>query len=217
MESVRVLIADAQCLFADALGAALAAYEGLAVLNDHPHQGIDALQAATRHHPHVVLLDYWLPDMHAPQVIRQLHRDCESKVVVLSWFHGPDEVQATLEAGGVGFMPKTVRVPKVAEAVRRAHEGEDPVFGEKVAQLVGSLRARAAAVDNSIERFSKLTGRELQALQLLARGATIPDIAHQLEISHATARTHVGRVLHKTEASSQLEAVVLARVAGLVH
>jgi DNA-binding NarL/FixJ family response regulator len=216
MEPVRVLIADAQCLFADALNCALAGYEDLAVLSDHPHHGVETLKVAQRRYPDIVLLDYWLPDMHAPAVIRQL-ADGGPKVIVLSWFHGPEEVQASLEAGAVGFLPRTVKVHKVADAVRRAHRGEDPVFGERLADFVATLRARASAVDSSIERFRNLTAREMEALQLLAKGATIPQIAHYLGVRHATARTHVGRVVSKAEAGSQLEAVVLARVAGLVR
>lgn len=217
MDGIRVLIGDAQYLFADALGAALSAYSDFTVLTDHPRRGIDVFHAAADRHPHIALLDYWLPDMDGATVIRELHhRVPDVKVITLSWFHGPEQVQAALQAGAVGFLPKGVSVAKVAEGLRRAHQGEDPVFGEKVADLVDRLRASNDALDDVSARFSNLTAREIEILQFLSSGLSVVAIARRLGITEATARTHISRILTKTEAGSQLEAVTMARVAGLV-
>jgi DNA-binding NarL/FixJ family response regulator len=217
MDDIRVLIADAQFLVADALGSALSAKDELAVLTDHPHRATDALHAVDRGHPEVLLVDYWLPDMQGPTAIRELlQRAPEAKAIAMSWFHGPEQVQATLEAGAVGFLPKSVGVAKVAEAIHRAHRGEDPVFGEQLAGFVDSLRARAQAVDDIADRFADLTAREVEILQMLSTGASASALTRHLGITEATARTHITRILRKIEAGSQLEAVTLARTAGLV-
>lgn len=218
MDTVRVLIADAQYLVADALGSALSAWPELTVLTDHSHRAIDALHAVDRGHPHVLLADYWLPDMDGPTAIHELlQRAPDLKVITLSWFHGPEQVQAALEAGAVGFLPKSVGVPKVAEAIHRAHLGEDPVFGEKIAGFVDTLRARARNVDNIAARFDALTVREIEIVQLLSTSASVVTIGRHLGITEATARTHVSRILRKIEAGSQLEAVTMARIAGIVR
>lgn len=217
MDLTRVLIVDAQFLVADALAAALAAYDDLTMLDDRPTSGLGALKAASAGRPDVVLLDYWLPDMEGPAAIREVLEGIpETKVVTISWFHGPEQIKAALQAGAVGFLPKSVSVAKVAEGVRRAHQGEDPVFGEKVADLVETLRSRVDAMEQTVDRFANLTARELEIVQLLAMGLSVVTIARRMGITEATARTHITRVLHKTEAGSQLEAVTMARVAGLV-
>lgn len=217
MVPTRVLIADAQFLVADALGTALEARAGLTVLEDRPREGIETLRAVTTHWPEIVLLDFWLPDMPGPAVIRELlARAPETKVLTLSWFHGPKQVQEALQAGAVGFLPKSLSVDRVAEGIARALQGDDPVFAEKLAEMVDTITARAAYLQNASSRFASLTVRELEILRLLGAGLSSTAIARRLYISHATVRTHVTRILSKVDASSQLEAVAMAREEGLV-
>lgn len=212
-----VLIADAQFLVADALGTALEARAGLTVLEDRPREGIETLRAVTTHWPDIVLLDFWLPDMPGPAVIRELlARAPETKVLTLSWFHGPKQVQEALQAGAVGFLPKSLSVDRVAEGIARALQGEDPVFAEKLAEMVDTIAARAAYLQSASSRFASLTVRELEILRLLGAGLSSTAIARRLYISHATVRTHVTRILSKVDAGSQLEAVAMAREEGLV-
>lgn len=215
--TITVLVADAQFTFADALAASLAAWDGLDVLSCRPTSGVAALKAALDHTPDVALLDYWLPEIQGPALVHELQgRTPDTKVVHLGWFHSPTQVEESLAAGSVGFLPKSVPVAVVAEAVRRAAGGELPVFEERLARHVGAMTDHTDLVENLEERFSKLTAREFAVLQLLAGGATSLDIARSLAIAEATVRTHVQRILTKTEAGSQLRAVAMAREAGLV-
>lgn len=217
MAPTRVLIADAQFLVADSLGTALEARAGLTVLDDRPREGIETLRAVTTYWPEFVLLDYWLPDMEGSAVIRELvARAPETKVLTLSWFHGPKQVQDALQAGAVGFLPKSLSVDRVAEAIARAQQGENPVFAEELAELVGTIANRAAYLQTASTRFANLTVRELEILRLLGAGLSSTAIARRLYISHATVRTHVTRILSKIDANSQLEAVAMAREEGLV-
>lgn len=217
MSSTCVLVADARFMVSDALGAALADYDELVVLDDRPTTGLEALKAANAHGPDVVLLDYWLPDMEGPAAILSLLEWApQTRVLSLAWFHGSDHIKAALRAGAVGFLPKSVSVAKVAEGIRRAHQGDDPVFGEKVADAVQALRERAQAPDNTGHRFTDLTAREIQILQLLAAGLPGDGIANRLGISTATARTHVEHMMRKMDTSSRLEAVAMAREVGIL-
>jgi len=217
VETISVLIVDAQFLVADALATALNGYDDIAVLAQRPTTGVQALKEAAAAHPAVVLLDYWLPDVDGPAAIRQLGAEApDTKALTLSWLHDPEQIKTALQAGAIGYLPKSVSVAKVAEGIRRAAQGEDPVFGEKIAKLIEALRARADEVDDVADRFANLTTRELEVLQLLSTGASVVEIGHQIGITEATVRTHITRILRKIEAGSQLEAVTLARVAGLV-
>lgn len=217
MDPIRVLTSDAQFLFADALATSLAGCKDLLLLDDRPVKGLDALHAATTYHPDVVLVDYWLPDMEGPVAIRELHRRVpDAKALALSWFHGADHIHAALAAGAVGFLPKSLSVGQVAEGVRRAHQGENPVFGKELAKMVDKIATRRAAVKQVDQRFASLTLREMEILQLLALAYTRTDIARRLQIREATVRTHLSRLLGKTGATSQLEVVTMARDAGIV-
>lgn len=217
MTPVRVLIADTQTLFSDALARSLAAWEDLAVLGELPCTGVAAIQAAASHKPDVVLLDYWLAEMDGPVTARQLlARLPATKVLHLSWFHGRDQVEASLASGAVGFLPKGVRVPQVVEAIRRAVAGECPVFEERLGRMVGAIEQRADEVDGDAERFATLTPRELEVVRELARGAPVAEVARRLGITYGTARTHHRRVLAKTESSSNLEVIAKAKNQGLV-
>lgn len=218
MRPITVLVADAQVLFADALASCLAHWEELRVLDDRPSNGVEVLQAAMEGRPQVILVDYWLGGMGGPTVAREiLTRLPATKVVHLSWFHGPPHVEESLASGAVAFLPKSLRVEQVAEAVQRAAAGESPVFEKELSRLVDTLSRRAGIQEDVATRFDQLTPRELDVLRHLASGATVQDIAGQLGIRVATARTHVQRVLVKTQARSQLEAVAMARDQGLVE
>lgn len=217
VEPIKVLIADAQLLFADALALALAWSPDVAVVDERPETGLAVLQTARAHHPDVALIDFWLPDMEAPVLVRELHeRVPETNVIHLAWFHGPPQAQASLNAGAASFLPKSITVERLAEGVRRAHAGERPVFGEQLDRLVQTIKARADFIDLVGERFATLTPRELEVLQLLAGGLTMVEIAARLDVKQNTARTHVQNLLQKTGARSQLELVLLARDQGLV-
>lgn len=218
MDATLVVIADAQYLFAESLATALTERAGLKVVPDHPNRGSDVLTLVASERPDVALVDYWLPDMDGPSVIGQLRaRAPATKVITLSWFHGRREVQQALHNGAVGFLPKGVRVDQVAEAIARAQDGEDPVFAEELTKLVRTITARNNALGDIAQRFAVFTPRELDVLQLIAAGLSARMIARRLDIREATVRTHITRILAKTEAGSQLEVVAMARDQGLVH
>jgi two-component system response regulator DesR len=213
-----ILIADAQRLFSESLGIALGLQPGLEVLNDHPTEGLGAVEVALARRPDVAVLDYWMVGMEGPAVARAiLKRVPTCKILMVSWLHGPPQVQEALDAGVVGFLPKSLRVQQVVEAIRRAQSGESPVFAEQLRVLLDSIETRANEVDRAAERLGSLTPREIQVLTLLSFGRPIEDVAADLSIAPGTLRTHVHNILRKTGARSQLEALALARHYGLIQ
>ncbi len=216
MSAITVLVADPQSLFADALGIALQRYPSLQVLDERPESGADLIRTVGRHHPEVVVTSYWLRDMEGPAVVRAvLARAPGTKVIQLSWVYSPPPVRRSLNAGAVGFLPKTITVEKLVEGILRAKAGESLIFADEVDTLLES----DADGDSNLDvraRLAALTPRELDVLRLLATGLKVQDIARRLDITTGTVRTHVHRVLSKLGASSQLEAVAIARDQGVV-
>lgn len=216
MDRITILVADAQPLFADVLASALACKPRLDVCDERPDTAARAIDLAGTAKPDVALIDYWFDAMAAPEVARAiLERAPYTKLVILSWLHGPEHVEASLSAGAVGFLPKSVSVDHVGEAAYRAHAGERPVFEEQLTTLVRTIREREHQASVKMERFAALTARELEVVRRLAEGLSADEIAERLGITPWTVRTHIRNLLPKTGARTQLEVVAMAQGTGL--
>jgi len=215
---IRVLVADPQRLVADALADSLGRQPGLGVFADRPLTGIEAIESTVRRHPAVVLLDFWMPDMEGPAATRRiLAKRPEQKVIVMSWFHGTAQIEAALEAGAVGFFPKSLTLHKVAEGIRRAHAGESPVYLNELDGLFKTIRGRVARSAAGSKRLESLTKRELELLALFSLHLTNDEVAGQMSISPTTVRAHVRHILIKTGTNSTREVVNLAIASGVIR
>lgn len=214
---ITVLVCDPQRLVAESLGGVLATRDGLRIYARVPESGIEAVSAAERLTPDVALVDHWLNDMEAPAIIRAIGaRAPATKVIVLSWFHGPQHIRAALNAGAVGFLPKSESVLRVDEAIRRAWAGEAPVFRQELEKLIGTIEQRAAQATVMADRLARLTPRELEVLRLLGAGLDPEQIAHRLELSPGTVRNYLQSLRNKTSTNSQTRVVALARDHGVI-
>ncbi|MHB1535563.1 MAG: response regulator [Acidimicrobiales bacterium] len=218
MGPIRVLVADPQYLMADALARSLALDHSLTVYDEHPTAGIDAVEAVVNRKPDVAVLDYWLPGTHGPTAVSAIREWVPNqRILLLSAVSGPDQIHASLEAGAVGFLPKSVPVPLLVEAIQRAHAGEKPVFRDRLERMVAELSRRCLEQDVRINRLLTLTPRELAVLTELSRGLSVRQIASAMSIRPGTVHGHVHSILRKTGTSSQLEAVAMARKEGLLQ
>lgn len=216
-EPIRVLVCDAQRLVAESLAGVLASGGEFLVHERFPDTGVGTVAAVEDLRPGVVVVDHWLSGMSAPAVIRAVAaRSPSTKIVVLSWFHGPEHIREALAAGAAAFLPKSVGVDRVDEAIRRAHAGESPVFKEELESLVGTIESRAAHGEVMAERLASLTVRELEILRLLGAGLDARDIASRLYISLGTVRNHIQRLLTKTGTQSQVRLLAVARDHGVI-
>lgn len=210
---VSVLVADPQRLYGEALAFALSAQPGLHALGECPQDCDTAVNTARRLRPDVVLIDHWIGGrLDGPGVAWELRSDLPGvKVILLSWLVTAAQVDAALGAGAAGFLPKSVGVAEVAQAVRQAHFGESPVFGAQLRRLVDAVESRNEVVEERSQRFAKLSNRELELLGLLERGLSTQRLAAELFINEGTLRNHIHSILKKTGARNQQELVQMAR------
>lgn len=226
---VGVLIGDSQPLFAQALARALEHRAGMQVLEPYPSSGVAAAQAAVVHQPDVALLDFWLEGLTAPAVTASITAKAPAtRVIVLGWFHGPEQVGQAFAAGAAAFVSKSLRIDELVEVIERVVAGElivaDGANGDghgnghehRDHEFGGRASLAIAAADASDTNRDAFTPRELEVLRLLGAGLTVEDVADHLTVSYDTARTHLRRVLTKTGARSQLQAVAFARQQGLL-
>lgn len=217
MTQIRVLVADAQRLFAQALAAALRRRHDLEVLPAHPTTGVAALAALEDHHPEVAVLDFWLREMDGPALLRAVRaRTPEVAVLSLSWMHASENVLEALAAGAGGFLAKDATVGDVAGAVARIKAGETPVLAEDYAGLVGELEQRGVACDPAADRLAGLSPREVEVIRALSSGVEAAAVGSRLFISESTVRRHIHNMLEATGTGSREELVRLARAYGVV-
>ncbi len=209
----RVLLVDDHPLFLDGVRAALAGADDLEVVGE-AHDVAGALAETERLSPDVVLMDLNLPDGSGIDATRTLLRSRpELLVLVITMSADDDAVVAAMQAGARGFVVKGSGRAELLGAVR-AVAARGAVFSPAVADRLAdwfSGRGRGSTPP----AFGKLSARELEVLELMARGYDNRRIARELFLSDKTVRNHVSNVLTKLDAEDRTAAVLRARAAGM--
>jgi two-component system, NarL family, response regulator LiaR len=210
-EPIRVLIVDDHSVVREGLRTFLELQDGLEVVGEAA-DGEEAIEAATRLRPDVILMDLVMPQLGGVAAMRRLREQLpDARIIVLTSFLDDDKLLPALRAGAAGYLLKNAEPHEIARAVRAAHAGEallDPVVA---ARLVETL-----AADDGQEPLDRLTPREREVLILIGRGFSNKRIAGELELSEKTVKTHVGHVLAKLGVSDRTQAAVVAVRAGIV-
>jgi DNA-binding NarL/FixJ family response regulator len=211
----RILIVEDHLVVAEGLAALLGEHPDLHVVGKAASvAATDRLAAAGP--VDVAIVDYWLPDGTGVDAVAALRAHWPDAVVVFLSVDDSDELMlAALEAGASGYLVKTASGADVAEAVRRAAEGEILIPARELATLLTRRRLQARRQTERSRRLDSLTPRERQILGLMAEGMDNREVARRLGVSYATVRSHVRNLLGKLGARSKLEAVVRAVDWGL--
>lgn len=207
-----VLIADSQLLFAESLVGALARQPGIEPFREVAVTVGSAVDLARRLRPNVMVVDQWIGTVDGVEATAAIREQAPGvEVLVTSGLPGPAQVQAALSAGAAGFLPRDISVQDLAEAIRRVHGGESPVYIEELWRMVADIddRAQAAAVVEG--RLADLSAREQEVVSLLADGCSPRDLPDVLFLSEGTVRNHLHRILRKTGAASLQELLRLVR------
>jgi DNA-binding NarL/FixJ family response regulator len=216
-ETTRVVVVDDDRLLTDALRLAWEREADVEIVGQ-AHTGAEGLAVARRERPDVVLMDHNLPDTTGAATTAALHAELPGVAVVIMTIEPSDEAMlAAVEAGASGFLAKTDGIRPLAEAVRRAANGEMLIPAATIARLLGLARDRRRRQAEQHGLVERLTARELEVLQLMAQGLDTKALADRLVLGQTTVRTHVAAVLGKLDAHSRLEAVVKAGELGLLR
>jgi len=214
---VRVLLADDQALFREALGTLLAVREEIAVVGE-AGDGAEALRQAAALRPDVVLMDLHMPVLDGIAATRRLAiEQPEVRVLALTTFDDDEDVFAALRAGAVGYLLKDVSADRLVEALVAAARGESVLQPSVAAKVVARF---AQLPDDTAPRpqplVVPLSDRELDVLRLLADGCSNREIAGTLFLAEGTVKNHVTNVLGKLGARDRTQAALRARALGLI-
>jgi DNA-binding NarL/FixJ family response regulator len=215
---IRVLLVDDQAMVREGFGALLSAQPDIVVVGGAA-DGEEAVAAARRHDPDVVLMDIRMPRLDGLSATRQMldtapgaHRP---RVLMLTTFDLDEYVFEALRAGASGFLLKDAPSADLVHAIRVVAAGEALLAPSVTRRLIEDYATRRPARARPAV-LNTLTPRETDVLRLVARGQSNQEIAEQLVLAEQTVKTHVSRVLTKLDLRDRAQAVVFAYESGLV-
>jgi RNA polymerase sigma factor (sigma-70 family) len=212
----RVVIADDQELLRSGFAMILAA-DGIEVVGEAA-DGAQAIDAVRRTNPDVVLMDIQMPEIDGLEATRRiLTGDATApRIIILTTFDLDRYVYAALSAGASGFLLKDVSPERLVTAVRMVRDGDALLAPAITRRLVERFASRSDQAANLHRDLSTLTPRELDVIQLLAKGLSNAELAATLQLSETTVKTHVTRILSKLDLRDRAQAIIVAYETGLI-
>jgi len=216
---IRVVLADDQPLVRAGFAMILEAEDDITVVGE-ADDGAAAVELAASAAPDVVLMDIRMPGMDGLEATRRIGQDdrlAPVKILVLTTFELDEYVFDALRCGASGFLVKHTQPGDLVRAVREAASGEALLSPSVTRRLIAEFTARPARPALTPPSMAALTEREREVVALVALGLTNEEIAAELVLSPATARTHVSRAMIKLQARDRAQLVVFAYQTGLVR
>ena len=179
--------------------------------------GEEAVALVAQHGPDVVLMDVRMPVMDGIEATRRIGAaGSSSRVIVLTTFDLDEYVHEALRAGASGFLLKDTPAATLLDAIRVVAQGEALLAPSVTRRLIERFANTPSSNAPPPKSLDVLTEREREVLGLIAKGLSNQQIAEELVMSPATAKTHVSRIMTKLHARDRAGLVVLAYESGLV-
>jgi DNA-binding NarL/FixJ family response regulator len=236
---IRVVVADDQALVRVGFCGIISATPGFIVVGEAGN-GAEAVEAARRARPDVILMDVRMPVMNGIEATRQITQNTDVRALILTTFDLDEYVFAALRAGASGFLLKDTLPAELLTAIRVVAAGDALLAPSVTRRLIGEFARTAPAPGASgvpgipsgipdpavktaagvgrctADRLARvLTDREREVLTMVARGLSNAEVAEELTISPATAKTHVAHLLTKLDARDRIQLVIMAYQSGL--
>jgi DNA-binding NarL/FixJ family response regulator len=214
----RVLLADDQALVRAGFRVLLQSEPDMHVVGEAA-DGEEAIQLTRSTRPDVVLMDVRMPRLDGLEATRRIASDPQlvgARVLILTTFEIDEYVFEALRAGASGFLLKDCEPAELLKAVRVVAAGEALLAPSVTRRLIAAYAAQPWRARTAPTALAELTVREREVMALVAGGLSNDDIAEQLVITPATAKTHVSRAMAKVNARDRAQLVVLAYETGLV-
>jgi DNA-binding NarL/FixJ family response regulator len=231
---IRVVVTDDQALVRVGFCGIISATPGFIVVGEAGN-GAEAVEVARRARPDVILMDVRMPVMNGIEATRQITQSTDVRALILTTFDLDEYVFAALRAGASGFLLKDTLPAELLTAIRVVAAGDALLAPSVTRRLIGEFARTtpapgASEVSDLLDPAVKtavggrcttdllariLTEREREVLAMVARGLSNAEIAEELTISPATAKTHVAHLLTKLDARDRIQLVIMAYQSGL--
>ncbi|MBD0422147.1 response regulator transcription factor [Streptomyces sp. TRM S81-3] len=220
-----VLIADDQPLQRFGFRMLLESQDDMTVLGEAAN-GAEAARMAAEQHPDVVLMDVRMPGVDGIEATHRIVAAGDrTRVLILTTFDLDEYAYAGLRAGASGFLVKDAQPEELLSGIRAVATGDAVVAPSLTRRLLdayahhlptGTPGPSTDTPSDTHPRLASLTDREREILTVIGQGWTNTEIAARLHLAESTVKTHVGRILAKTDCRDRVQAVILAYDARLV-
>jgi DNA-binding NarL/FixJ family response regulator len=216
-----LLLADDQELMRMAFRMVMETQPDISIVGEAAN-GREAVEAARRLHPDVVLMDVRMPELDGVEATRLIvEADCGARIIILTTFDLDEYVFAALRAGASGFLLKDAPPADLLSAIRAVASGDAVVAPSVTRRLLSRFAHRLPEADqidgDGHGRLALLTAREREVMLEVARSLSNAEIAERLVLSEATVKSHVGRILAKLGLRDRVQIVVFAYENGLIR
>ena len=215
---IRVALADDQALVRAGFRSLLETENGIDVVGE-AHDGESAVEMVRATTPDVVLMDIRMPGVDGLDATRRITAEdalAAVRILILTTFELDEYVFEALRAGASGFLVKHTEPAELVRAVRAVAAGDALLSPSVTRRLIAEFASRPARAGATPAEMRLLTTREREVVALVAEGLSNDEIARELFVSPATARTHVSRAMMKLHARDRAQLVVFAYQSGLV-
>lgn len=210
-DQIRVFLADDHAIVRKGIEALLGTEAGMDVVGTAA-DGEEAVAGVAHQRPDVILLDLQMPHKGGIEAIAEIkERDPQARILVLTSFSDDDKVFAAIKAGAMGYILKDASPHELLSAIRHIHEGKSSLDPEIALKVIHELNKPSELPPTE----EPLTEREVEILQLVARGLSNQQISEELVISERTARTHISNILAKLHLANRTQAALYALRRGI--
>jgi two-component system, NarL family, response regulator LiaR len=211
METIRIFIADDHAIIREGIRSLLATEPGLELVGE-ASDGLQAVGQVIALKPDVILLDMVMPRMDGLGAILEIRKDWpEAKIMMLTSFSDDEKVFSAIRNGALGYLLKESSPQDLLQAIHNVARGEgflSPSIASKLMREINQPSRLPPTKD-------PLTEREVEILQLVAKGLSNDEIAEKLVVSEKTVRTHVSHILAKLQLANRTQAALYALKEGL--
>jgi DNA-binding NarL/FixJ family response regulator len=216
--SIKVFLADDEAMIRAGLRMILETEPDIEVVGE-AEDGQKTINNVLRIKPDVVLMDIQMPNMDGLEATRQIQEmkdKVSSRVLILTTFERDEYIFQALRLGACGFLLKNAPPEDLISAIRVVAKG-DALLSPSVTRRIIEEFAKHPIKTSPTQDIKGLTEREIEVLQLIARGQNNSEIARKLVVSEVTVKTHVSNILGKLNLRDRVQAVVFAYESGLVQ
>jgi len=212
LETIKILIVDDHPVVREGIGAMLKREPDFKIIGEASN-GVEAVDRALELIPDIVLMDLRMPEMDGVEAIERIKAQRpDIKFIILTTYSDDEYIFKGIAAGARAYLLKDAPREELFKAIRAVSRGESliqPVVASKVLDKLAELSRKTPAMDT-------LSDREIEVLQLMAKGVSNKDIADQLSITQSTVKTHITSIFQKLNVTTRTEAVTTALKKGII-
>ncbi len=214
---IRVMITDDHLIVREGLRLILETADDIEVVGEAV-DGAECLELVSKFNPQVILMDLQMPRMDGITAITHLREDFpEIAIVILTTYNEDDLMIRGLQSGARGYLLKDSSRESLLDTIHAAAKGETLLKPEILARVLAPQSAPKSAATTQSESTLTLTGRELEVLQLAAKGERNKEMAYKLGITERTVKAHLQSIYQKFGVDSRAAAVAVAAGKGLLE